>query len=193
MAKNYHLGAVKPHVKTAAEEIGERFDYSSIYGWRAFGSVPNSDHPKGLAIDAMTLSKTKGDATAQYAVDNADRLGITYVIYWHRIWNREKGWHDYDGPNPHIDHVHISFSEKGGDGSQVVDGGEPGGPFNPANWPVVKQIEGFAAMLQDRERWIRVGYYLLGLFLVAVGLMVMFRKPATQIATAAIKKEVPGG
>lgn len=186
MAK-YHLGAVKPHVQAAAEEIGDRFNYVSIGGWRAVGSVPNSDHPKGLAIDLMTLSKTKGDATCQYLIDNYARLGVKYIIYWRKIWRPGEGWSNYSGPNPHIDHVHVSFEESGGDGS-APDGSSP---LSPSNWPVVGQIEGFANTLQSSEFWTRIGFYALGLFLVLAGFLILFRKPATQIATAAITKKVP--
>jgi hypothetical protein len=39
------LGAVKQHVRAAAEEIAMRFQISSISGYRPTGSVANSDHP----------------------------------------------------------------------------------------------------------------------------------------------------
>jgi hypothetical protein len=40
-----------------------------------------------------------------------------YIIYNQSIWRSyapEQGWVGYTGPNPHIDHVHFSFSRAGG-------------------------------------------------------------------------------
>lgn len=187
--RNYHLGAVKPHVKAAAEEAGERFDYTVIGGWRAVGSVPNSDHPKGLAIDLMTFSRSKGDATAEWFIENAQRLGVTYVIYWKRIWNAKDGWHDYDGPSPHVDHVHVSFADGPGSATPgAAEGSGNGNPLNPANWPVVKQIEGFSETLQSPIFWTRIGYYSLGAMLIIAGLIFLFRKPLQTAATLAVTK-----
>jgi hypothetical protein len=48
------------------------FDVHSIGGWRAYGSVPGSDHPKGRAIDVMTWSnRSLGWRIANWAVANA--------------------------------------------------------------------------------------------------------------------------
>ena len=94
------------------------FDVHSIGGWRAYGSVPGSDHPKGKAIDVMTWSnRSLGWRIANWAVANAGALGVKYVIFNGRIWTRGRGWHGYRHPsdpcncNPtlrHDDHVHIS-------------------------------------------------------------------------------------
>ncbi|MEV6349580.1 hypothetical protein [Actinoplanes sp. NPDC051851] len=83
----------------------------------------HGEHPKGRACDFMMTSggeasgaqKTRGDQMAVWAVTNADNLGIMYVIWFRRIWTREKGWHAYNNPfggnDPsgwHTNHVHIS-------------------------------------------------------------------------------------
>jgi hypothetical protein len=120
-----NLGAVKPHVQAAAEEIASRFQITTIGGWRAVGSVPDSDHPKGLAIDVMVVGP-KSDMVEQYAVANAQRLGITYIIHNRRIWQDGK-WTPYSGPSPHTDHVHISFAAAPGTGGAPVAGSESGG------------------------------------------------------------------
>lgn len=31
-----------------------------------------------------------------------------YVIFNHRIWTPDRGWHDYTGPSAHTEHVHLS-------------------------------------------------------------------------------------
>jgi septal ring factor EnvC (AmiA/AmiB activator) len=94
------------------------FDVHSIGGWRPYGSVPGSDHPRGRAIDVMTWSnRSLGWRIAIWAVANRGALGVKYVIFNGRIWTRSRGWHGYRHPsdpcncNPtlrHDDHVHIS-------------------------------------------------------------------------------------
>jgi hypothetical protein len=102
----------KPHVVAAINTLGPMFGIKTVYGWSATGSVATSDHPKGLAGDFMTSSKEVGDKLAAYAVANAAKFGITYVIWYKRIWTPSQGWHEYTGPRDHTDHVHISFKDK---------------------------------------------------------------------------------
>lgn len=107
----YDLGAVQPHVKDAAYEIGPKFGIKSVLGW---GPRPNkTDHDDGLALDFMTGSKTTGDALAAYVQENASRLQVTYIIWRQRIWNvggSWKGMEDRGSPTAnHMDHVHVSF------------------------------------------------------------------------------------
>jgi septal ring factor EnvC (AmiA/AmiB activator) len=95
------------------------FDVHSIGGWRPYGSVPGSDHPRGRALDVMTWSnRSLGWRIANWAAGNAWALGVKYVIFNGRIWTRGRGWHAYRHPsdpcncNPtlrHDDHVHISL------------------------------------------------------------------------------------
>ncbi|WP_250008783.1 hypothetical protein [Actinoplanes sp. M2I2] len=88
----------------------------------------HGDHPKGRACDWMMTSgreatgtrKEHGDALAAWAVANADRLGIRYVIWFRMIWTDEAGWHAYTNPfggdDPsgwHTNHVHISVHQPG--------------------------------------------------------------------------------
>ncbi|GLY02430.1 hypothetical protein [Actinoplanes sp. NBRC 101535] len=83
----------------------------------------HGEHPKGRACDFMMTSggeasgaqRAQGDAMAQWAVANADRLGLMYVIWFRRIWTPAQGWHAYNNPfggnDPsgwHTNHVHIS-------------------------------------------------------------------------------------
>jgi hypothetical protein len=127
----YRIGPVRPHVQAAAEEIGDKFEVRIIHG---VGIRPGrgSDHPTGLALDFMVGSK-KGDDLADYAMANAARLGIKYIIWKQRIWNRDKGlsWKPMeDRGNPtanHMDHVHISFNNSPGVGNIIPGIGENGG------------------------------------------------------------------
>jgi peptidoglycan hydrolase CwlO-like protein len=94
------------------------FDVYAIGGWRPYGSVPGSDHPRGRAIDVMTgYNRSLGWRIATWASGNAWALDVKYVIFNGRIWTRGRGWHGYRHPsdpcncNPtlrHDDHVHIS-------------------------------------------------------------------------------------
>jgi septal ring factor EnvC (AmiA/AmiB activator) len=94
------------------------FDVHSIGGWRPYGSVPGSDHPRGRAIDVMTWSnRSLGWRIARWASGNAWALDVKYVIFNGRIWTRGRGWHGYRHPSDpcncsptlrHDDHVHIS-------------------------------------------------------------------------------------
>lgn len=100
---------------------------SVIGGWRPKGSVPNSDHPKGKAIDVMVTTGGRdavgpqqelGDDIATFMTGNATTLGVTYVIWDNRIWTRRSGWKTYcritcpqGSVTPtylHQDHVHVS-------------------------------------------------------------------------------------
>lgn len=108
----YTLGNVKPHVAAAAKRYGEAYGIKTVYGYRSTGSVPNSDHPKGLALDFMVSaksaeSKERGDALASALLQDSQ---VTYVIWNKKIRKRgESEWRDYSGPSDHTDHVHASF------------------------------------------------------------------------------------
>jgi septal ring factor EnvC (AmiA/AmiB activator) len=107
-----------PNAKRLYGLVERIFDVHSIGGWRAYGSVPGSDHPRGRALDVMTWSnRSLGWRIAIWAVGNRGALGVKYVIFNGRIWTRSRGWHGYRHPsdpcncNPtlrHDDHVHIS-------------------------------------------------------------------------------------
>ncbi|WP_275407969.1 hypothetical protein [Actinoplanes regularis] len=97
-------------------------------GWPKPGCWDDRDkgeHPLGRACDFMMTpgeeahgaAKARGAAMAAWAVANADRLGIMYVIWYRMIWTDDgRGWHAYDNPwggnDPggwHTNHVHISM------------------------------------------------------------------------------------
>lgn len=123
----YQLGNVRPHVEKAANLLGPMFGIRTIGGYRANGSVPGSDHPKGRALDLMTNSKSVGDRLAEYAIKHYKALGITYVIWWRQIWQPGSGWQPYSGPSDHTDHVHLSFGDKGGNFAGLPDAGDVAG------------------------------------------------------------------
>jgi hypothetical protein len=84
----------------------------------------HGEHPRGRACDWMMTSggeaagsqRVRGDMMAAWAVANADRLAIKYVIWFRMIWTPAQGWHAYNNPwgadDPsgwHTNHVHISI------------------------------------------------------------------------------------
>jgi hypothetical protein len=110
------LGAVKDHVRSAAEFLGCQFGEPDMHGVAGRGGP--SDHPGGLAVDFM-VDRATGDALADCVLANMDELGAKYVI-WEQQINHGDGWEameDRGGVTAnHFDHVHVSF-QRGADGS----------------------------------------------------------------------------
>ena len=114
---------------------------STSYGVeRGCGSLPNSEHHDGRAIDWMISIRNKSQAaqakaaiTGSLATDdkankhaNARRLGVMYVIWNNKIWgaySADVGWRPYStcaehkekswDSTCHRNHVHISLSWEG--------------------------------------------------------------------------------
>jgi hypothetical protein len=110
------LGAVKDHVRAAAEFLGCQYGEPTMHGVAGRGGP--SDHPGGLAVDFM-VDRATGDALADCVLNNMDELGAKYVIWEQRI-NHGDGWEpmeDRGGVTAnHFDHVHVSFN-RGADGN----------------------------------------------------------------------------
>jgi hypothetical protein len=113
------LGAVKPHVRAAAQFLGCRFGEPTMFG--VAGRAGTSDHPSGRAVDFM-VDRATGDALAVCALNNRAALGVSYVIWRQRI-NFGSGWQmmeDRGGVTAnHFDHVHVSFGATAGGAPNV--------------------------------------------------------------------------
>ena len=112
-----------PHLQPQAEafrqEIAVKFGITNIGGYR---EGDPDDHGKGLAVDVMVPTSSElGDQVAQYAIDNMDRAGISYIIWKQQfympvdnIYGPANTWNqmpDRGGDTAnHYDHVHISFN-----------------------------------------------------------------------------------
>ena len=110
---------LQPQAEAFRQEIAAKFGITNIGGYR---EGDPDDHGKGLAVDVMVPTSSQlGDQVAQYAIDNMDRAGISYVIWKQQFylpvvfffgpsntWNQmpDRGG---DTAN-HYDHVHISFN-----------------------------------------------------------------------------------
>jgi hypothetical protein len=116
-----HQGCITPRMKLVLGQV--KAQHFGTHGIGCFRHDDHGEHPRGRACDIMMTdggkakgdSKKHGDRLAHWAVDNADSLGIMYVIWYYRIWTRSEGWHAYNNPyggnDPsgwHTNHVHIS-------------------------------------------------------------------------------------
>jgi hypothetical protein len=108
------LGAVKPHVRSAANFLGCTFGEPTVLGVAGRGGT--SDHPSGKALDFM-VDRATGNALAACALRDQKTLGVSYVIWRQRI-NFGSGWkpmEDRGGVTAnHFDHVHVSFESSAG-------------------------------------------------------------------------------
>lgn len=107
---SYGLSRITPNTLATANYFGPKHGISSVGGWREHGSVPNSDHPKGRALDFMIRSQQQGSALANDVISNYRRFNVSYVIWNRYIWSPSGGWRPYSGPSPHTDHVHVSLN-----------------------------------------------------------------------------------
>ncbi len=107
------------HALTEARLVGFTHYVSC---WRA-GSW--GEHPAGRACDfsafehnfgpgaASGAERDYGNRLAAWAVQNANALGVLYVIWYRQIWFPNSGWRSYSGygdpSSEHTNHVHISM------------------------------------------------------------------------------------
>ncbi|TDD96075.1 hypothetical protein [Actinomadura rubrisoli] len=109
-----------PTMRTMLLEVDGMFGPFPTIGCYRAGDP--QDHGDGRACDFMESTaglmptpsaQRHGDQVAQYAISNARRLGISYVIWRQHIWNaRGGGWRPMADRGSltqnHHDHVHIS-------------------------------------------------------------------------------------
>ena len=110
---------LQPQAEAFRQEVAAKFGVTNIGGYRA--GDPD-DHGKGLAVDVMVPTNSElGDQVAQYAIDNMDRAGISYIIWKQQfympvnnIYGPANTWNQMpdrgDDTANHNDHVHISFN-----------------------------------------------------------------------------------
>ena len=102
-------GSWDPHVRPVVQEVAERFGVSTV------STRPGHSPTQGRAADFMVHSdRAKGDAIAQYVIDNAARFRVEYVIWRQRIHMVSSGsWRamaDRGSPTAnHMDHPHVAF------------------------------------------------------------------------------------
>lgn len=112
---------VTPTMRTVVMEIDSMFGPFPVIGCFRSTGAPQ-DHGEGRACDFMETTtgrmpseaaRRHGDQVAQFAISNARRLRIHYVIWKQHIWNIERpGWRPMGDRGSitqnHYDHIHIS-------------------------------------------------------------------------------------
>ncbi|ASU85027.1 hypothetical protein CDO52_21495 [Nocardiopsis gilva YIM 90087] len=122
-------GTVTPLTCASYKALRAQFPEYKVSGsgcYRANGGIKGGgEHPKGRACDMMVNNTGSvangsqlalGDATAAWAQENAEELGVMYIIWKQQIWSptrASEGWRSMDDRGSptqnHWDHVHISF------------------------------------------------------------------------------------
>ncbi|MEV0390510.1 hypothetical protein [Nonomuraea sp. NPDC050643] len=112
---------ITPRMRNVRNLIRQRFALS--YGVGCYRGVNDGgEHPLGRACDFMVSSggampspeqARLGDEISEWVIENAQRLGIMYVIYRQRIWHVRTGAWKYMSDRGgvtanHYDHPHIS-------------------------------------------------------------------------------------
>lgn len=82
------------------------------------------DHAEGLAVDFMIENyrskqgRALGWRIAEWNRQNADKLGVQYVIFDQKIWNKDRddeGWRPMEDRGSdtenHLDHPHVSYQK----------------------------------------------------------------------------------
>ncbi len=121
--------SAKPGVVDFRDMVLEAFPTTGDYGISRDCSVGGtSEHKEGRAwdwrvsaytqheiademLDWLLASDHYGSSTAMFR-----RFGIMYMIFDQQVWSAaraDEGWRDYNGANPHTDHVHFSFAWSG--------------------------------------------------------------------------------
>lgn len=153
----------KPGVTAFARLMANHYNRFS-YGISRACNYGLTEHSEGRALDWMLNSYDPTDRAIAESVlawlmapdgqgrpgANARRFGVMYVIWNRQIWgtyDMAKGWRPYYGPNPHTDHIHLSFSWDGAmqrtswwtgvawTGVTTTPGGTAGTPSTPTPTP----------------------------------------------------------
>lgn len=115
------MGGITARMKKVHDIVDQEMGpFPTIGCFRSTGDP--QDHGTGHACDFMVTTggtmasgaaKDLGDRTAAFAISNASKLGIKYIIWRQRIYDmRSPGWRGMENRGGvtanHYDHVHIS-------------------------------------------------------------------------------------
>lgn len=115
-------------------------------------------HAEGRAYDAMTTELNEGDPLKDWCVKHFEALQIQEVIWQRKIWtSKSMAWNDFNGKNPHTDHVHIGQSWFGARNPEIIDAfrAEPTNLNTDTRRSADMPVVGAAATLAANEflRW----------------------------------------
>jgi hypothetical protein len=115
---------------------------SSIGGYscrqNSANSAQTSVHGTGRALDVMiptiggAANNTAGDQIGNWLITHAEFIGIQLVIWDRSSWQANRSGeklHDYTGPIPHVDHLHVELTKEAGEqeATEFFQGTGPGG------------------------------------------------------------------
>ncbi len=115
-------GCITPRTAHARDQAQAAGFTHYVSCWRAVND--GGEHPKGRACDfaaavsgfsnsaAVGDERTYGNNLAAFFINNANALGVLYVIWYRQIWLPGSGWRAYSGSGSpsaeHTNHVHLS-------------------------------------------------------------------------------------
>lgn len=114
--------------------------HSEHYEGRAWDWGMRADNPEQSARVAELIDWLLApDVRSSEPHANFRRVGLRYLIWNKKIWSPgKKTWSNYTGPNPHTDHVHLSWDWPGAMGEtsfyRWLGGGSHPLPVAPAGW-----------------------------------------------------------
>jgi Repeat of unknown function (DUF346) len=109
--------------------IGNASEHKEGRAWDWGVSATSQAHIAGDLLNWLLATDRHGNPHALLR-----RFGIMYMIWNRQIWKSYQagaGWQDYDGENPHTDHVHFSFSWEGANKQTTWWTGAPPPPPPP--------------------------------------------------------------
>ena len=152
---------IKPHVEEFRQIIYKKFGIDDIGGYRPGDP---QDHGQGLALDVMVPDGSKlGDDVAQFAIDNMEAAGITYIIWKQRFYmgvdnkyGAANTWNKMEDRGSktenHFDHVHISFGASKGSG-EIKDSGSSSSSSSTSKKSVDSSTYGFGDLTDEVTSW----------------------------------------
>ncbi len=100
--------------------------FAGVSSYGGYSCRPNtantsqtSVHGTGRAIDVFIptiggqADNSKGDPVANWLVQNAQRLGVQYIVWDRSEWGAHRSgdkFGSYGGPHPHHDHIHVELN-----------------------------------------------------------------------------------
>ena len=89
-----NFDGVEKHVAIVGNYLQKKFDVPIVYGGGKRENNPNSDHPKGLALDFMVTDREMGNKLNKLILKHRKDWNVTYTLWWVK---------------DHYNHVHVSF------------------------------------------------------------------------------------
>lgn len=152
-------GTFLPGTRAVAEHLKQTFPGAVSYGgYNCRANTANrnelSVHASGRAIDLFVplsggqADNDLGDPIANYLVENAEKLGIEFIVWDRTSWGAHRSapkHRAYTGPHPHHDHLHIEVAPR------VASGNGPALDQSPRGYLDVANCDGIGGWAQDPD------------------------------------------